>query len=65
MTLNELFARFDKLAAVSHPVHCPWGPVCLSQGCPREGAVVKSLLSTAMGAVPWCALLPETAAGNG
>lgn len=57
MTLNELFARFDKLAAVSHP----WGPVCLSQGCPREPVV--SLLS--MGAVPWCALLPEIAAGNG
>lgn len=31
MTLNELFARFDKLAAVSHPVHCPCARVCLSQ----------------------------------
>lgn len=26
MTLNELFARFDKLAAVSHPPYCPQHP---------------------------------------
>lgn len=26
MTLNELFARFDKLAAVSHPPYCPRHP---------------------------------------
>lgn len=38
MTLNELFARFDKLAAVSHPAHCPWAPVCLSQG--QQGGLI-------------------------
>lgn len=43
MTLNELFARFDKLAAVSPPIpcarHCPGAPVCLSQG--RKGGLIR------------------------
>lgn len=50
MTLNELFARFDKLAAVSHspcrPRHL--GPVpepegWLHLGRPRESAMAKAL----------------------
>ena len=45
MTLNELFARFDKLAAVSPPRfpcahHCPGAPVCLSQG--RKGGPIRA-----------------------
>lgn len=35
MTLNELFARFDKLAAVSHPAHA-CSTECLRQG-QRDG----------------------------
>ena len=38
MTLNELFARFDKLAAVSHLAHCPGDPVCPSRG--RKGGLI-------------------------
>lgn len=33
MTLNELFARFDKLAAVSHPALGPGAPMSPSQAC--------------------------------
>lgn len=37
MTLNELFARFDKLAAVSHPARCHQALVCLSRD--RKGGL--------------------------
>lgn len=38
MTLNELFARFDKLAAVSHPACCHQALACLSRD--RKGGLI-------------------------
>lgn len=52
MTLNELFARFDKLAAVSHPARALRHPGASARttgwpdgGCLREGAVVRDPMS--------------------
>lgn len=53
MTLNELFARFDKLAAVSHPARALGHPVpepgpagWPDLGCLREGAMVRDLMNS-------------------
>lgn len=46
MTLNELFARFDKLAAVSHPAR-PSGTEGLSQD--QQGGLIWA----ARGRVLW------------
>lgn len=64
MTLNELFARFDKLAAVSHSGPGPEGGLVWA----IEGPVVKPLLTPRVGTcqdVPcWRNLLLGTSDGQ-